>query len=445
MALLLVFMNIWVGSLIITATCDNVLPHNPQCSESPTKGTSFLQQQSVRTFALQFATSNLQESEQEGHADDLAKPKKKRAKQCLSWCHGKPQSWSKKCKWRKCGACFSCNSGCNSVTCMGNGECVSYAARESANAMLVGRVSGAIFLTCCLCQRPRQVLPLPIQIGFSLWVAASSKKATFGELLLAQRGTRRALPYLAKILTYLVLNPHLVLGGPFKVRGPEPVSSGDKSGTWVKSGEPLAPRGFRVDMKKTSDGTLLYVSSGYASHLDEKKRGFGFTITFSKNGMDGPWEEICVYNKGRASVGEDHWTWLASSPKAPSMNYRADASNDNHARRFDCEMSDPTFVELEDGSAIIGYRGTQCAWDYKGGDHFQEVPALLVADHWSGPYTRLGVKVLGDHADAEDMYMWRNPRGVHMLCHHMGKEYGDLYKKLRGGYAFTPDKTGLTS
>jgi len=108
-------------------------------------------------------------------------------------------------------------------------------------------------------------------------------------------------------------------------------------------------------------------------------------------------------------------------------------------------MSDPTFVELEDGSAIIGYRGTQCAWDYEAGDHFQEVPAFLVAKHWSGPYKRMGVKVLGDTADAEDMYMWKSPRSVHMLYHHMGKEYGDLYKKLRGGYAFTPDKTGLGS
>lgn len=233
-------------------------------------------------------------------------------------------------------------------------------------------------------------------------------------------------------------------GGPFKVRGGEPVSSGDPALSWVKAGEELAPKGFRVDMKRTRDGALVFVSSGYASHPDESKRGFGFVLTYSVGGMDGPWEEICVYKKGQRIDGDGSWTWPDSSPKAPAVNYRADASPDNYARRFDCEMSDPTFLELEDGTAIIGYRGTQCAWDYSAGDHFQEVPALLVAPDWRGPYRRLGEKILGDHADAEDMYMWRSKRGVHMLYHHMGKEYGDLYKKVRGGYAFTADKTGLS-
>ena len=62
---------------------------------------------------------------------------------------------------------------------------------------------------------------------------------------------------------------------------------------------------------------------------------------------------------------------------------------------------------------------------------------LLVAPHWTGPYTRMGVKIFGEHADNEDPFLWRSERGVHMLMHSMLKDHDN--KKKRGGYAFSTD------
>ena len=124
---------------------------------------------------------------------------------------------------------------------------------------------------------------------------------------------------------------------------------------------------------------------------------------------------------------------LPFRPGEETKDWNADNHTHNTDRyRWDCQMADPTFVVLDNGTTIIGYRGTQCLWQE--GKAFQEVGGLLIAPHWSGPFHRQGVKIFGEHGDNEDMWMWRSSRGVHMLMHSMRKDRGgNAHKKKRGG------------
>ena len=61
----------------------------------------------------------------------------------------------------------------------------------------------------------------------------------------------------------------------------------------------------------------------------------------------------------------------------------------------------------------------------------------LRADRWDGEYVRSGEQILGELTDNEDMFMWQDARGVHMLTHSQDNSHHNHDK--RGGYAFSPD------
>ena len=211
---------------------------------------------------------------------------------------------------------------------------------------------------------------------------------------------------------------------------------------------------FRVDLKRLgpngtlaggggeqTNGTLLLMTKGYTAesetdpgrcHFEGDDRqcdGFGFKFMAAPSGsVYGPWVHYKVYDMSREDFENPNIT-----------NFNADPANDD-PYRWDCEMADPSFVVLEDNTTVIAYRGTQCIW--RDTDVFQEVMGLLVAPHWTGPFRRLGVKIFGEHPDAEDPYLWRSRRGVHMLMHNMNTDHGLLHKKRRGAYAFSPDGIG---
>ena len=61
----------------------------------------------------------------------------------------------------------------------------------------------------------------------------------------------------------------------------------------------------------------------------------------------------------------------------------------------------------------------------------------LRADSWDGEYVRSGEQILGELTDNEDMFLWQDARGVHMLTHSQDNSHHNHDK--RGGYAFSPD------
>ena len=75
----------------------------------------------------------------------------------------------------------------------------------------------------------------------------------------------------------------------------------------------------------------------------------------------GPWTQHLAYELGRDFNGDDA---PDDSPQAGAYtDYNADADTSADPYRWDCQMADPTFLELADGSALIAYRGTQCWWE----------------------------------------------------------------------------------
>ena len=182
--------------------------------------------------------------------------------------------------------------------------------------------------------------------------------------------------------------------------------------------------GFRVDAKiNPVDGALLLLTEGYAHG-----EGFGFIFRRSASGSAlGPWTEHLVYELGmRVIDGAEDWT--------------ADAAMVD-ADRWDCRLADPTFVVLDTGEVIVGYRGTRCccnaiigAWSSTG-EHEPETPGLLRAASWAGPYVRVEEPLFD--ADVEDMFMWTSARGVHMLMH--SQDNAHFNHERRGAYAFSAD------
>ena len=189
--------------------------------------------------------------------------------------------------------------------------------------------------------------------------------------------------------------------------------------------------GFRVDVKRHPvDGALLLLTEGYAHEPD---RGFGFILRRSASGsVMGPWTEHLVYELEERTIdGVSDWT--------------ADPTNTD-ADRWDCRMADPTLAVLASGTVLVGYRGTRCccnalvgAWSVTG-EHEHETAGMLQATSWEGPFSRTGVKIFGDGADVEDMWMWTSDRGVHMLMH--SQDNSHYNHEARGAYAFSPDSDG---
>lgn len=145
--------------------------------------------------------------------------------------------------------------------------------------------------------------------------------------------------------------------------------------------------GFRADVKRHPiDNSILIVVDGAAYNVAENDFGFGFTVLrYHTGSIMGPFSEHNLFRLGRntATIGQQ---------------WGADPDNtDEH--RFDCRMADPTLVILDDGRALLGYRGTQCCCDNLigtwnvAGNHSYETASFLVADNWKGPYTRSGAPI----------------------------------------------------
>eukprot|EP00966_Prymnesium_polylepis_P159326 3682290-Prymnesium_polylepis.2 len=62
--------------------------------------------------------------------------------------------------------------------------------------------------------------------------------------------------------------------------------------------------------------------------------------------------------------------WERSREWNGQMDWLASSENDD-IYRWDCQMADPSFAILENGTTLIAYRGTQCEW--RANETFQEV------------------------------------------------------------------------
>ena len=188
--------------------------------------------------------------------------------------------------------------------------------------------------------------------------------------------------------------------------------------------------GFRADMKRHPiDNSILMVVDGGASWKPGNDPGFGFTILrYYTGSIMGPFTEHNAYTLGRKVNGNDDWS--------------ADPNNKDD-NRFDCRLADPTLVILDNGSVLIGYRGTKCCCDgligtwKQCGQHEYETASYLRADKWNGPYVRSGIPMFQGLTDNEDMFFWKDGKGVHMLSHSQDNSHHN--HERRGGYAFSPD------
>jgi len=202
----------------------------------------------------------------------------------------------------------------------------------------------------------------------------------------------------------------------------------DPAGPYHKVG--VVHKAFRADFKRrytAKEGEALFlltIGRAVDAFGNIQPGGRGMLIKHSQSGsVLGPWQEKVVY--------------------AFDANGHNNASNDPNrtAYDFDCDIKDPSFVIHENGTTVIAYRGVRCA----GHDHTESV-ALLVAPQWNATYTRVGVPIFIDH---EDLFMWIDARGTHMIMHSQLIDHGTVrgssstagadHKKKRGGYAFSAD------
>ena len=193
--------------------------------------------------------------------------------------------------------------------------------------------------------------------------------------------------------------------------------------------------GFRAQMKRHPiDNSILMIVNSYAYNVEDFDFGYGFTLLrFHTGSINGPFTEHNVFELGRETTTMG-WQWDADP-------------NNTDEYRFDCRLADPSLLILEDGSVLVGYRGTKCCCDGiigtwgPCGEHEYESASYLRADKWDGEYTRIGVPILGDWTDNEDLFLWQDSRGIHMLTHSHDNSHHNHAR--RGGYAFSPDN-GVT-
>ena len=218
------------------------------------------------------------------------------------------------------------------------------------------------------------------------------------------------------------------IGGPYE-------NLGEITGSYGQS------FGFRADMKRHPvDNSILIVVDGDAGWGNGNDPGFGFTmLRFHTGSINGPFTEHNLYKLGRKVQDEngnmvDDWS--------------ADPNNSDNTR-FDCRLADPTLTILNDGKVLVGYRGTKCC-GAKGlncdnligtwgncGQHEYETASLLTADSWDGTYVRSGVPMFQGLTDNEDMFLWTDAKGVHMLAHSQDNSHHN--HERRGAYGFSPD------
>lgn len=208
------------------------------------------------------------------------------------------------------------------------------------------------------------------------------------------------------------------IGGPYKNLGEITGANGQSFG-------------FRADVKRHPiDNSILIAVDGYVYNPTDNDFGFGFSLLrYHTGSILGPFTEHNLVQLGRntSTIGQQ---WGADP-------------NNTDEYRFDCRMADPTLVILDDGSVLLGYRGTKCCcdnvigtWDIAG-NHAYETASYFKASNWKGPYVRSGVKILGELTDNEDMHFWKDSRGVHMMSHSQDNSHHNHDR--RGGYAFSPD------
>merc|ERR1712039_630320 len=139
--------------------------------------------------------------------------------------------------------------------------------------------------------------------------------------------------------------------------------------------------------------------------------------------------------------------------------------------KWNCHMADPALLVKDNGQFLIAFRGTRCESSDK-----KERVGVLHASSWDGPYTMVPDPIFQDgdpnapmDGGLEDLFMWENDKGVHMVVHTQAQDHAHMctenyvgafdsdtrgnscpdkrstfhHKKKRGATLFSPD--GLTN
>ena len=174
---------------------------------------------------------------------------------------------------------------------------------------------------------------------------------------------------------------------------------------------------FRADFKlHPKTGSMLMLKISYVSGCGHNEC-MGMVIMESKSGrIEGPWTEHLVYNFDLEGHGVTH-----------------------NKDQWDCDIKDPSFVIHPNGTTVIAYRAVCCHCYYPGThtvDHTERV-GLLYSDEWDKtPFTRTGVPLF---EESEDLFMWIDDRGTHMVMHSQQTDHMVDHKKRRGALAFSAD------
>jgi len=126
---------------------------------------------------------------------------------------------------------------------------------------------------------------------------------------------------------------------------------------------------------------------------------------------------------------------------APTGKYHKCDTNEKNA--WNCHMADPALLVKDNGQTIIAFRGTKCDSSDK-----KERIGILHAPSWDGTYTMSAQPIFQDGAPdepmdggLEDLFMWLDSEGVHMVVHSQAQDHAH---RCAEGYfgAFDKDTTG---
>jgi hypothetical protein len=191
--------------------------------------------------------------------------------------------------------------------------------------------------------------------------------------------------------------------------------SDSPGGPFVYAGTAVPVFAHNPTVRLTSDGTFLLYMIGNGLSLEEP-------VNCSKNrqiqDIPAKTSQKKHRKRSRAGSGDIHIAY-SSSVYGPWTILPISFTNPNASIILDCAWTNPSPVISENNSVLMAFTAGYC-------HNGVEAIGIAKAHHWKGPYTIETLEPIFpkpifclSRQQYEDPFLWRSPRGFHILLHGM--------------------------